>query len=231
MNSVDLEFMPKQTQLVFEKLMKANFIKNYTLIGGTALTLQIKHRISEDLDFIYDGESLNINKIKRNIAKLFQNYRIIKLDYKYQIDFLIENTKVTFFSSGYISLPFIVEKYSFKFENINIANIECITSLKFLAIAQRNTIRDYYDLYCISKYYMSLEQMINNTKKLLPHLSPITYTETLVFIDDIEELDLSNHLSPKINITKQEIAEYLVSEIKKIIAVKKQKSEIRNQKD
>ncbi len=214
---IDLQFMPSNTKNVFLKLAESNFIKNYTLIGGTALAIQIKHRFSEDLDFIFDGNTINITTIKRNISKLFENYRIIKQDNNYQIDFLIENTKVTFFSSGAVLIPFLVKKYSFSYQKLNIATVEIIAVLKFSAIAQRNTIRDYYDLYFISKYIINLQQIINTTKKLLPNLSPITYTETLVYTKDILETDLSQHLHPKENITKEEIADYFVSELKKNI--------------
>lgn len=217
MKSIDLDYMPENTKTIFDKLTDSAFINNYTLIGGTALSLQIKHRLSEDLYFIYDGETLNINTIKRNINKLFKNYKIIKQDEKYQIDFIIENTKVTFFSSGAVSIPFLVKAHSFNFKNMNIANVECISCLKFAAIAQRNTIRDYYDLYYISKYHSSLDKIINNAKELLTNLAPITYTETLVYTEDLPENDLSNHLKPKIKITKQEISNYFTKELKKIL--------------
>ncbi|MCD4698130.1 MAG: nucleotidyl transferase AbiEii/AbiGii toxin family protein [Bacteroidales bacterium] len=217
MKSIDLNCMPKNTKIVFDKLTNSAFIKEYTLIGGTALSLQIKHRLSEDLDFIYDGESLNINTIKRNINKLFKKYKIIKQDGKYQIDFIIENTKVTFFSSAAVFIQFPVKAHSFNYKNMNIANIECIACLKFSAIAQRNTIRDYYDLYYISKYHSNLEKIINNAKELLPNLAPITYTETLVYTEDLLENDLSNHLKPKIKISKQKISKYFTIELKKIL--------------
>lgn len=94
---------------------------------------------------------------------------------------------------------------------------EIIACLKFAAITQRNTIRDYYDLYFISKYHIGFKKIIRSTKELLPNLSPITYTETLVYTRDIPENDLSNHLSPKETVTKQEIADYFIVELKKII--------------
>ena len=40
-----------ETEKVFKQLSELSWVKNYTLIGGTALSLQINHRISEDLDF------------------------------------------------------------------------------------------------------------------------------------------------------------------------------------
>ena len=214
---LDLSYIPKNTKKVLETLSNTSFIKNYTLVGGTALSLQIKHRLSKDLDFIFDGETLNVNTIKRNIHKMFSDYRIIKQDHNYQIDFIIEQTKVAFFSSGAILIPFSVKKHSFKYKNINIAKIDIIACLKFSAIAQRNTIRDYYDLYFISKYNSNLNEIIQKTKKLLPGLSPITYTETLIYTKDIQENDISNHLCPKEKITKQEISEYFVEELREII--------------
>jgi len=43
--------LSQQTEGIFERLSKLECIKNYTLIGGTALALQLGHRLSEDLDF------------------------------------------------------------------------------------------------------------------------------------------------------------------------------------
>lgn len=217
MNEIDLTFMPQKTKFIFETLAKTNFIQNYTLVGGTALSIQIKHRLSEDLDFIFDGEKLSTNTIKRNINKLFSDYKIIRQNYTDQIDFVIQNIKITFFCSDAVAIPFSVKDNSFSYKKINIATIDTIAALKFSTIAQRNTIRDYYDLYYIAKYHTALRTMINKTKKLIPNLSPVTYTETLVYTADIPENDLSNHLQPVENINKQAIAKFFTDELKKII--------------
>ena len=84
------------------------------------------------------------------------------------------------------------------------------------AIAQRNTMRDYFDLYMLIKYHYSLKEIIDQTKKLIPNLSPITYTETLIFTADIEEESLDNHLMPKEIISKVEMADFFIHEIRKI---------------
>ena len=213
---IHIDYMPQNTALVFEKLSKMTFIKSYTLVGGTALSVQIKHRLSEDLDFIYDGEELNIYNIKRNIEKNFPDNRIIRIDGKYQIDYLIEGTKVTFFSTAAITVPFGVKEYSFRFDNINIATVDIIAVLKLGAIAQRNTIRDYYDIYYISKNIIPLSKIFFECKRLLPGLSPVTYSETLVYTEDILEDDVSNHLQPIINVTKQQMSEFFAGELRKI---------------
>lgn len=215
-NSVDFMFMPENTRTVFDRLAMHHFISKYTLVGGTALSLQIRHRLSEDLDFIFDGEKLNTNSIKRNIATIFPDYRIIRQELNWQIDFLIINVKVTFFSTGAIALPFSVKNHSFSYKTIHICKAKTIASLKMAAIAQRNTIRDYYDLYTLVKYHFSLGEIIGQTKKLIPNLSPITYTETLIYTRDIEETSLDNHLMPNEVITKDHIAEFFIHEIRKI---------------
>lgn len=214
--AIDIKFMPANTLQVFNKLAESHFISKYTLVDGTALAIQIRHRFSEDLDFIFDGEKLNANSLKRNIAAVFPNYRIIRQDLPWQIDFVINNVKLTFFSTGAIALPFNVHIHSFRHKSIAVCNAKTISSLKMAAIAQRNTIRDYYDLYILIKYHYSLKEIFDQTKKLIPNLSPITYTETLIYIDDIEETSLENHLMPAELISKNQIAEFFIAEIRKI---------------
>ncbi len=68
---LDMGFLPERTRKIYQHLGTTSFISNFTLVGGTALAMQLKHRLSEDLDFVFDGEELNINQIKRNIKKLF----------------------------------------------------------------------------------------------------------------------------------------------------------------
>lgn len=212
----NLEYMPMNTKNVFDIFSKHKFIKDYTLVGGTALSIQIEHRKSEDLDFIFDGEFIDTIKIKRSINSIFTKYKVIKEDQNYQIDILINDTKVTFFSSGAVVAPFKIKDYSQSYGNLNIATPNIIGVLKLITISQRNTIRDYYDLYIITKKILSLEELFKLTKKLVPNLAPITYTETLVYLDDIEENNIAEHLDPAEIVSKEEIAEYFIKELKRI---------------
>lgn len=208
--------MPENTLVVFKQFSNSKFINQYTLIGGTALAIQIHHRLSEDLDFILDGPTINNSIIKREMMKIFPDYRIIRDDKNYQLDFVINNCKVTFIASGTIALPFKVKPLSFLFQNILIANIETIAVLKLSAIAQRNTLRDYYDLYFISKYFIPLNLIFDKTRELNPNLSPITYSETIIYTRDIVEESMEDHLEPKEVVSKSELEDYFVKELKKI---------------
>lgn len=217
MELIDLaKGMPENTLNVFKKFSDTKFINNFTLIGGTALSIQIYHRLSEDLDFILDSETINNQSIIREVAKVFPDYKIIRDEKDYQLDFIINNCKVTFISIGTIALPFNVKPLSSSFKNINIANLETIAVLKLSAIAQRSTLRDYYDLYYITKYFIPLKTIFDATKKLNPNLSPITYSETITYTKDILEESMEAHLEPKEVITKTELENYFVMELKKI---------------
>ena len=213
---VDVSFMPENTRAVFNELSAHKFISRFTLVGGTALSIQIGHRLSEDLDYIFDGEKINSAAIKKHIADVFPDHKIIRQDNGWQIDFLINGSKLTFFSTGSIALPMVVKDSSFSYKTMKICTAKTIASLKMSAIAQRNTMRDYYDLYYLSKHVYPLEEIIRQTKGCIPNLSPITYTETLVYTDDIEDGSMQDHLFPKENVTKYQIAEFFVEELKKI---------------
>ena len=74
-HTINLEFMPEKTAWIFNVLAQQSFILKYTLVGGTALSLQAGHRLSEDLDFVMDAEQINANTTKRNLTNQFSlNY-------------------------------------------------------------------------------------------------------------------------------------------------------------
>ncbi len=214
--SINLKYIPEETARLLNEFAKLNFIRNFTLVGGTALALQLEHRKSEDLDFIFDGEKIPTTTIKREISKRFPKYWLIREEKDYQLDFIIDQVKVTFFSSGAVLIPFAVKDFSEKYQNLNIASIEIIAVLKMATISQRNTIRDYYDLYFIARYVIPLISIIELSKKMLPNISAITYTETIIYTLDIPEKSIKNHLNPKEIVTKEQIGSFFIEELRKI---------------
>lgn len=208
--------IPAETAKLLDKFAQCDFIKKYTLVGGTALALQIGHRQSEDLDFIFDGEKIPATSIKREISKRFQGYRIIREEKDYQLDFLIDEVRVTFFSTGAVLIPFKVRDFSEKHQNLNIAGVEIISVLKMATLAQRNTIRDYYDLYFVAKHLIPLKRIIELSKKMLPNVAAITYTETIIYTKDIPEDSIENHMNPAEIVTKEQISAFFIEELKKI---------------
>jgi hypothetical protein len=214
--SLPLNNLPSATLSLFRQLAKEKYMNRFSLVGGSALALQLGHRQSEDLDFIFDGEKIEPISIKRFIARVFPEYRLIREEAGYQLDFLVNGIKLTFFSTGAVLIPFAVKEHTFRYENVNITNVDIIATLKLATITQRCTIRDYYDLYYIAKYILPLSGIYKTTKLLIPNLSPITYSETIVYTKDIPENSIEDHLFPKEIVTKENIANYFIEEIKKM---------------
>ncbi len=63
-----LETLPAATAKVFTHLYAEPLLTGFTLIGGTALSLQIAHRQSEDLDFYFPAEQLPSRAINSALA-------------------------------------------------------------------------------------------------------------------------------------------------------------------
>jgi predicted nucleotidyltransferase component of viral defense system len=215
--NINIKNIPIVTAGLFDQFSKFIFIRKFTLVGGTALALQLGHRQSQDLDFIFDGEKIPTIAIKREIAKRFPTYRLLREEKDYQLDFLINQVKVTFFSTGAVLIPFNVKDFSQKHQNLNIAGIEIIAVLKMATLSQRNTIRDYYDLYFIAKHVIPLNRIFELSKKMLPNISPITYTETIIYTSDLPENSIGNHLNPRETVTKEQISAFFIDELKKIM--------------
>jgi Nucleotidyl transferase AbiEii toxin, Type IV TA system len=66
----NLDWMPQRTQTVFTALSKHSMMSGLILIGGTALSIQLGHRLSEDLDFWLPGDYLDKHRIDRLLSDL-----------------------------------------------------------------------------------------------------------------------------------------------------------------
>ncbi|MDA0665645.1 MAG: nucleotidyl transferase AbiEii/AbiGii toxin family protein [Proteobacteria bacterium] len=70
MRDFKTEFMPEATHRNFNRLKDDRRLAGFTLVGGTALSLQIGHRVSEDLDFNIFGQRLPVRAIDESLEQL-----------------------------------------------------------------------------------------------------------------------------------------------------------------
>jgi hypothetical protein len=94
---------------IFEQVSKLDCVKNYTLIGGTALALQLGHRLSEDLDFCkwrksknaYGAADYTEHRLKtKNIIAMLVDSEYVKIDKQFQELNPIYNFDLTFLEKG-----------------------------------------------------------------------------------------------------------------------------------
>jgi hypothetical protein len=59
---VDTKFLKPKTAQIWNSIQDNSLLRDFVLIGGTALSMHIGHRISEDLDFAYVANSKHLPK-------------------------------------------------------------------------------------------------------------------------------------------------------------------------
>lgn len=126
--------------------------KDFALVGGTSLALQIGHRMSIDLDFFRHSNS-NIEDIIEDIRELGASINITNQSNRI-LNLVIDDVKVDFVSYGY---PFIENPIIE--ENLILASTKDIAAMKLSAISKRGSKKDFIDLYYLLDQY-SLAEML-----------------------------------------------------------------------
>jgi predicted nucleotidyltransferase component of viral defense system len=157
------------TEKVFEALSHLPFIREYTLIGGSALALQIHHRLSEDLDFCIwtrnvkkDKPEVNWLEIEKELGTIgrITSRDILGFD---QVNFLLDGVKLTFLTKqenlSPVRQPFHISNFIFA------ADLEAIGAMKIELILRRSEFRDYYDIYSILKTGIPLKNLVTQASR------------------------------------------------------------------
>lgn len=124
------------TSKIFESVSMLDCIKPYLLVGGTALSLQIGTRQSEDLDFMKWRKTKNekpevdwyrIEKELGTIGKV-QHRNILDIDH---VEFVVEEVKLSFYSSPKFSPVTTPVAWT---NNLNLADVKSIGAMKMKVI-------------------------------------------------------------------------------------------------
>lgn len=180
------EFLPEDTRAVFEFLTKDPALKDFTLIGGTALSLQIGHRLSEDLDFWMPNGELN----KLDISMLIRRARDANFDatltspqdkiiaakingidvLQYAQDYAFNGVKVTFFARNDAVYQYFNQFDRIRDQNVSFAVMaeDGILAMKSYVIHQRTRSRDIFDLYALQKKGHTVESILKYGQKADP---------------------------------------------------------------
>ncbi len=177
MHKLKLEFMPEATHKNFARLKGDARLAGFTLVGGTALALQIGHRVSEDLDFNIFGQKLPLKAIDGLLDELAAGGTTIeslitseqKLVFKintsenldhYIQNYLIDGAKVTFHSRNESDRPkaqidFLksAPKVLVSKECFDVLGIDGLLVMKSIVVYDRVKSRDIYDLMVLTRDY------------------------------------------------------------------------------
>ena len=135
--------LSKNTKSSLELLGASGLLKDAYLAGGTALALQIGHRVSVDLDF-FTRKEFNERLLLSGLVKLSKDFKLERSSN----DTILGNIKGVRFSLFFYNYPLLAPPK--KFLKINILTVQDIAPMKLSAISSRGTKRDFIDLYFIA---------------------------------------------------------------------------------
>ena len=151
-----------------------------TLAGGTALAIQLGHRVSHDLDF-FTLEDFNIDNAITAIRKTGLPYRITS-EGDGTLNAEIDGIKVSLlrFDHPFLETPLLVD-------GIPVAGILDIAAMKVIAISQRGLKRDFVDLYFILRekpFHRIAEHMVQRFGP--ERVPPLHIGKSLVYFADAD---------------------------------------------
>ena len=135
------QLLAPQTGRIIEAISQLECIKPFVLVGGTALSIQLKTRQSEDLDFMRWKESkddtLDIGwpKIQKELETVgtVEDVQVAGFD---QVLFIVDGVKVSFYAAPRKRIPSMQEiPYM---NNIRLADVESIGIMKMEAMMRRS---------------------------------------------------------------------------------------------
>ncbi len=199
--------LPETRKLLTELVATATFLEKYVLVGGTALSLHLCHRKSEDLVFFTYSDNFEKKEIFDYINNnQFETVEIINQTSE-QIDLLINGVKVTFFNAKWTFLT------PDKIKRFNLSSLQAIAGMKVNTMFLRAKFRDYYDLYFLVREGMTVQEIFHYSKGVIAGVTFKMLAIALVYTDDVEDENIA-HLQPESKINIKEIRSFFEEKLK-----------------
>jgi len=174
----DPDIILPETFDLLHKIQQDTFFSDFFLVGGTALALQIDHRLSIDLDFFsilpFDNQQME--------TYLSEKYGF-HTDYvaTNTLKGFVQNIKVDFLTHAYPLVRPLVQE-----DGLSLASLEDIGAMKLNAIAHSgNRQKDFYDLFFLLGYH-SLQELLLVYQTKYSNSNPIIPLKGISWFDDID---------------------------------------------
>lgn len=169
-------------------LMNSSVFESFRLVGGTALSLQLGHRLSIDIDLFSDApyNSINFKAIDEFIEKTFPyHHHFSNLDTTIGKSYSVGTDKDNvvkldvFYTDNFIQ-PSLIE------DGIRIATTEEIIAMKIDVVQRIGRKKDFWDLHeLLSQYNISTMLSLHQERY------PYTHDEELI-LNNLANFELAN---------------------------------------
>jgi len=179
---LQLKAIHTETFALLKEMAALPVLANFALAGGTALALQLGHRISIDLDFFtedkFDGqtlsESLGDNFVLQDIST-GENSLSCWVNYKQRCEVKLDLVRHKY----RLLKPHIIVG------DIQIYSVEDIAAMKLNAVANRGAKKDFYDIHALMGVY-SLPELLDFFEKKYRNINSFTVVKSLTYFDDAD---------------------------------------------
>lgn len=179
-------------------------VETFYLTGGTALSLHLGIRESEDLDF-FSKSLFDPERLQRELA----NFGILE-------DVNIDEGTLNCFISGvklqFLHYPYKLLERPTRWRKINISSVIDIACTKLLTISTRGDKKDFVDVYLLLKRY-SLQELFEKMKE---KYQGIDYSQTAIFKSLVYFDDAQKQPMPKLHtaLTWEEVKTGITEKVK-----------------
>ena len=164
--------LTESTKAVFADVAQLDCIKDLFLCGGTGQSIQMNHRMSEDLDFELIG--LRKERPQLDFAAILGELKTTFPDAREEI--LGDDHLLVFINDGKVKLSFYRPENPVKSTDVGIQchnlktpSLQALLGMKVYALCVRTVFRDYYDIYCLLEGGCKLEEAISYASYLSRH--------------------------------------------------------------
>jgi hypothetical protein len=166
---------------LLKTLMRDEMLKQFSLVGGTALALYMGHRKSIDLD-LFSHRIFDVNLLETHLYETygFRN-KVYEQKPKLLLSGFINDIKVDCVWNDSVQV-----KPAHSYDNIRMDSIDDIAAMKLKAILQSGKrLKDFVDIAFLSTK-ISLTAMLDIFDKKYPSTSKILAIKVLSYFDDID---------------------------------------------
>lgn len=204
------EQLPLPLQQVLHEIGSYPFASRFYLAGGTALSLQLGHRTSADLDFFSTTDELDEVSRQEIVSSLKQQFAVTVDEGGLASLYLnVAGVDVGFFNYSYplLATPTTVV-------GVQLAGLVDIGLMKMDAIATRGARKDFYDLYFIAQA-ISLDEIFSHGQKKFSMVRDFN-TMVLMAMVDFRKADLESPIQTNPDVPWEQVKTFFLQEAKRI---------------
>lgn len=178
------------------------FMKEFYLVGDTAIALYIGHRRSIDFD-LFRYNSIKAKSIIERISKSEFQYAVTRRVTE-QLNLNINQVKLTFYQ-----YPYKIQAKE-KFENyFRVPSLIDLAAMKAFALGRRSKWKDYVDIYFLIRDFYTVKQISDKAVEIYDQLfSEKLFRSQLGYFSDIDYSEPVEFMVPPVD--EEEIKSFLI---------------------